>query len=205
MKKIKILIADDHSVVRIGLSTLLGYQKDLTVVGEAENGEKAVAAARRLKPDVVVMDLVMPGLGGVEATQRIREALPDTKVLILTSFGSSEDAARAIAAGASGVIMKDSANRELITAIRTIAEGGKAFSADVCLPSVDEETPALTERQLAILQSAARGLSNAEIGLQFGISKDMAKHHLSAVFEKLGAANRAEAIAIALRKHLLKI
>ena len=123
MKKTKILIADDHSVVRIGLSTLLGYQKDLTVVGEAENGEKTVAAARRLKPDVVVMDLVMPGLGGVEATQRIREALPDTKVLILTSFGSSEDAARAIAAGASGVIMKDSANRELIEAIRTVAEG----------------------------------------------------------------------------------
>ena len=205
MKKIKILIADDHSVVRIGLATLLGYKKDLTVVGEAENGEEALAATRKLKPDVVIMDLVMPGLNGVEATKAIRTELPDTKVLILTSFGSSEDAARAIAAGASGVIMKDSANRELIEAIRTVAEGGKAFSDDVCLPSVGEETPALTERQLAILQSAARGLSNAEIGLQFGISKDMAKHHLSAVFEKLGAPNRAEAIAIALRKHLLKI
>ena len=205
MKKIRILIADDHSVVRIGLSTLLSYQKDLSVVGEAENGAKAVAAVRELKPDVVIMDLVMPELTGVEATRAIRTDSPGTKVLILTSFGSSADAANAVAAGASGVIMKDSANQELIAAIRTVAAGGTAFSADVRLPAEDDEgAAALTERQLAILQSAARGLSNREIALQFDISKDMVKHHLSAVFAKLGAATRAEAVAIALSRDLLK-
>ena len=205
MKK-KVLIVDDHSLVRLGLSALLGYQSDMEVAGEAEDGEEAVHMACKVRPDVIVMDLMMPGVDGVEATRRIREKLPDSHILILTTFGTSADVARAIAAGASGAIMKDTSNEDLLNAIRTVAEGGKVFS-----PEIEQHvkeysvSPDLTQRQMEILHSVTRGLSNPDIAKQFGITVDGVKAHLSAIFAKLGAANRSEAITIALRRHLLKL
>ena len=205
MKK-KVLIVDDHSLVRLGLSALLGYQSDMEVAGEAEDGEEAVHMARKVRPDVIVMDLMMPGVDGVEATRRIREKLPDSHILILTTFGTSADVARAIAAGASGAIMKDTSNEDLLNAIRTVAEGGKVFS-----PEIEQHvkeysvSPDLTQRQMEILHSVTRGLSNPDIAKQFGITVDGVKAHLNVIFAKLGAANRSEAIAIALRRHLLKL
>lgn len=205
MKK-KVLIVDDHSLVRLGLSALLGYQSDMEVAGEAEDGEEAVHMACKVRPDVIVMDLMMPGVDGVEATRRIREKLPDSHILILTTFGTSADVARAIAAGASGAIMKDTSNEDLLKAIRTVAEGGKVFS-----PEIEQHvkeysvSPDLTQRQMEILHSVTRGLSNPDIAKQFGITVDGVKAHLNVIFSKLGAANRSEAIAIALRRHLLKL
>ena len=205
MKK-KVLIVDDHSLVRLGLSALLGYQSDMDVAGEAEDGEEAVHMACKVRPDVIVMDLMMPGVDGVEATSRIREKLPDSHILILTTFGTSADVARAIAAGASGAIMKDTSNEDLLNAIRTVAEGGKVFS-----PEIEQHvkeysvSPDLTQRQMEILHSVTRGLSNPDIAKQFGITVDGVKAHLNVIFSKLGAANRSEAIAIALRRHLLKL
>ena len=205
MKK-KVLIVDDHSLVRLGLSALLGYQSDMDVAGEAEDGEEAVHMACKVRPDVIVMDLMMPGVDGVEATRRIREKLPDSHILILTTFGTSADVARAIAAGASGAIMKDTSNEDLLNAIRTVAEGGKVFS-----PEIEQHvkeysvSPDLTQRQMEILHSVTRGLSNPDIAKQFGITVDGVKAHLNVIFSKLGAANRSEAIAIALRRHLLKL
>ena len=205
MKK-KVLIVDDHSLVRLGLSALLGYQSDMEVAGEAEDGEEAVHMACKVRPDVIVMDLMMPGVDGVEATRRIREKLPDSHILILTTFGTSADVARAIAAGASGAIMKDTSNEDLLNAIRTVAEGGKVFS-----PEIEQHvkeysvSPDLTQRQMEILHSVTRGLSNPDIAKQFDITVDGVKAHLSAIFAKLGAANRSEAITIALRRHLLKL
>ena len=205
MKK-KVLIVDDHSLVRLGLSALLGYQSDMDVAGEAEDGEEAVHMACKVHPDVIVMDLMMPGVDGVEATRRIREKLPDSHILILTTFGTSADVARAIAAGASGAIMKDTSNEDLLNAIRTVAEGGKVFS-----PEIEQHvkeysvSPDLTQRQMEILHSVTRGLSNPDIAKQFDITVDGVKAHLSAIFAKLGAANRSEAITIALRRHLLKL
>ena len=204
MKK-KVLIVDDHSLVRLGLSALLGYQSDMEVAGEAEDGEEAVHMACKVRPDVIVMDL-MTGVDGVEATRRIREKLPDSHILILTTFGTSADVARAIAAGASGAIMKDTSNEDLLNAIRTVAEGGKVFS-----PEIEQHvkeysvSPDLTQRQMEILHSVTRGLSNPDIAKQFGITVDGVKAHLNVIFAKLGAANRSEAIAIALRRHLLKL
>ena len=205
MKK-KVLIVDDHSLVRLGLSALLGYQSDMEVAGEAEDGEEAVHLACKVRPDVIVMDLMMPGVDGVEATRRIREKLPDSHILILTTFGTSADVARAIAAGASGAIMKDTSNEDLLNAIRTVAEGGKVFSPDI-EQHVKEYSvsPDLTQRQMEILHSVTRGLSNPDIAKQFDITVDGVKAHLSAIFAKLGAANRSEAITIALRRHLLKL
>ena len=203
--KIKVLIVDDHAVVRLGLSTLLGYQEDLTVVGEADDGESAVRLSHETKPDVVIMDLVMPGMDGVEATRRIRAMDNSVKILILTIFGTSVDVARAIAAGANGAIMKDASNEDILSAIRTIATGKSVLSPEIEKSIKDEPVPPeLTQRQLEILQSVTRGLSNPEIAKQFGITVDGAKAHLKIIFSKLGAANRSEAITIAMRKHLLK-
>ena len=206
MKKISVLIADDHALIRMGLSALLRYERDMTVVGEAEDGESAVRLAEELRPDVVIMDLKMPVLDGVEATARIHKAIPTTKVLILTTFGTSQDAARAIAAGAAGAIVKDEENTTLIDSIRKIHAGEKIFSQQI-LQTIenDGEEIALSPRQQQVLQSAARGLSNTDIALQYGLAKDSVKHYLSDIFQKLGAANRSEAVAIAIRKHLLKI
>jgi DNA-binding NarL/FixJ family response regulator len=206
MDKIKILLADDHSIVRMGISALLAYEKDISVVGEAEDGEEAVALAQSLKPDVVLMDLMMPRMDGVEATDRIRSALPSCKVLILTTFGTSADVSRAIASGASGAVVKDIDKDAIVDAIRRVAAGEKVFSAEI-EQTVKEEpaVPNFTKRQMDILHSVTRGLTNAEIAKQYGISTDGVKQHVMAIFKKLGAANRSEAVAIAIRRQMLKI
>jgi len=206
MKTIKILIADDHSVVRLGLSALLQYQKDLKVVGEADDGKSAADLAKELKPDVVIMDLMMPGMSGVDATKLILNASPETKVLILTSFGTSADVAKAVAAGASGAVMKGASNEELLGAIRSTACGEKVLSPEIEQNIMESpKPPEFTQRQLEILHSVTRGLSNPDIAKQFGISSDAVKQHLSAIYQKLGVATRTEAITIALRKQLLKV
>ena len=128
---ITILIADDHALLRRGLATLLGFDKSLSVVGDAKNGEEAVKAALELKPDVVMMDLSMPVMDGVEATRRIREALPETRVLILTTYSTSVDVARAMDAGASGAFVKDAEDERLIEAIHKVAAGETAFSPEI--------------------------------------------------------------------------
>ena len=205
VRKIKVLLADDHSLVRLGFAALLKYQRDMTVVGDAADGKEALRLAEATRPDVVVMDLVMPNVDGVEATRLIREALPDTKVLILTTFGTSADISRALDAGASGAIVKDAANEELTDAIRAVAAGGTAFSPEIARELEECDIRTLTPRQLELLASVVRGLSNREIAAQFAISADSVKQQLNVVFSKLHAANRTEAVAIALRKQLLRI
>ena len=202
--KTRILIVDDHALIRRGLADLLRYEKDLAVVGEASDGEAAVAVATELKPDVVVMDLMMPVMDGVEATRRIKAVLPEAKILILTTFGTSVDVARAIAAGASGAIMKDASMEDQLHAIRTVASGGKVLSPEIEKTVQEEPLPEFTKRQLVILESAARGLTNKDIANMLDISSDAVKQHFAAICAKLGAANRAEAVNVAHRKHLLK-
>ena len=206
MDEIKILIADDHAIVRMGLATLLGAQQGFSVVGEAENGEQAVVRALKLKPDVIVMDLVMPKLDGVAATAELREKLPSAKCLILTSFGTPEEIQTALKAGAAGILLKSAANSQLVAAIPKIAAGETVLSEEVeTLLATSEPIPELSPRQHEILESITRGLSNAQIALQLDISPESVKTHLTKLFGKLGAANRSEAVAIALRKHLLRI
>lgn len=206
MSPIRIFLADDHGLLRLGLATLIDFHDDLEIVGDAENGEEAVKCVCRLKPDVVVMDLMMPVLDGVGATQRIKERLPETKVLILTSFGTSADVSRAIRAGASGALVKDTPNDELIDSIRKIAAGERVLSPEIERALADEPAPPeFTPRQLDVLGAITRGLTNAEIGRMLGISADAVRQHVIKVCELLGASNRAEAVAIALRKQLLKL
>lgn len=206
MKKIRILIADDHTVVRIGLSALLGSQKDLEVVGEADNGNIAVQEALRLRPDIVIMDLMMPLKDGVEATIEIRKRVPAAKVIVLTSYGTSDGIAHALNAGASGALTKTADDDSLIAAVRAVAAGGRFVSPRVeKMLKESPPIPELTERQLDILLSVARGLSNSDIAKQFGISQTVAREHITTILAKVGAANRTEAVAIALKKHLLEI
>ena len=203
---IRILIADDHALLRRGLATLLGFNKDISVVGDAKNGEEAVKAAIKLKPDVVVMDLSMPVMDGVEATRQIREALPDTYVLILTSYSTSVDVSRAMEAGASGAFVKDSEDDRLVDAIRTVAAGGTAFSPELeAMVRSDPHPPELTERQRKILDDTSKGLSSEQIAARLGISAYAVNQHLDVIRRKLGAQNRTEAVAIAFRKQFFKV
>ena len=206
MGKIRILVADDHAIVRVGLVTLLGRVPDFEIVGEAGNGAVAVSKALKLTPDVVVLDLVMPKMDGVEATAALHEKLPDTKVLILTSFGTSEDLSRALNAGAIGAILKNAANSELVSTIRRVAAGKRTVSPEIeNMLANDPPVPELSPRQRDILESITRGLTNNQIAMQFEISPESVKTHIAKLFEKIGAASRSEAVSIALRKHLLKI
>lgn len=206
MQKIRVLIADDHTIVRIGLRTLLEAEKDIEVVGEAKNGEMAVKEALRLLPDVVIMDLMMPKVDGAEATAALHEKLSDAKVIILTTFGSSDGIAHAIESGAAGALMKTADDAVLISTIRAVANGKTVISPDIKrLLAEDPPIPALTPRQTEVLQSMMRGLTNRDIARQLGIRQDRVNEHVAAILTKIGAANRTEAVAIALRKHLLKL
>ena len=201
---IRVLIADDHKIVRAGLAALLGTEKDIEVVGFAENGRDAVAQAMKLQPDVVIMDLMMPVMDGAEATAEIHQTLPQVKVLILTTFGTSDGIAHALSAGATGAFMKNADNADLAAAIRRVRRGEQAISPEISRQlELDPPIPDLTPRQEDILASVTRGLTNAEIARQFGIREQSVKEYVNQICVKLGAANRAEAVAIALRKHLL--
>lgn len=204
MKNIRILIADDHAIVRMGLASLFGTQDGLEVVGDAADGDSAVRKALKLKPDVVVMDLMMPVKDGAAATAEILAALPETKVIILTTFGTSDGIADALNAGAAGALMKSEPTADLVAAIRKIVRGGTAVSTEIeRLMEEDPPAKALTPRQMQILEGLTRGLTNQDIANELSIREDRVKDHVNTIFAKLGAANRTEAVAIALRKHLL--
>ena len=206
MKPITVLIVDDHAILRMGLASLLANKKGIEVVGDAASGAAALPKVRKLKPDVVVMDLMMPGMDGAEATRRILETEPETKVLILTTYGTANALAHALDAGARGAVLKNEDFTDLVDSIRTVAAGGRAVSPEIeQMLETDPPLPELAPRQREILQHITRGLSNADIATQLGISVPTVKEHIRALLDKIGASNRSEAIAIAMRKYLLKI
>lgn len=206
MGKIRVLVADDHAIVRMGLVALLATEQDIEIVGEAEDGHDAIKQVVATRPDVVIMDIMMPVMDGIVATAEIVKRTPGVKVLILTTSSSSDDYSRALAAGAFGIVVKRAANMELLSAIRKVSSEMKVISSEVRqLMKEDPPTPKLTERQLGIIHSMMRGLTNREIAVQFNITSNCVKAHIKRVCNKIGAANRTEAVAIAMRKHLLKL
>jgi DNA-binding NarL/FixJ family response regulator len=204
MTPIRVLIIDDHAIFRMGLASLLSSREGFEIVGDAADGPEGIRMSVELKPDVVVMDLMMPGMSGAEATARLLEKVPDANVLIITTFDTSDGIDRALKAGARGAIMKNCDFEDLVIALRTVASAQTYIASDVRqLFSDDPPAITLSPRQKEILHSIARGLSNPEIAKQFGISIYVVKEHIAALFAKIGAANRSEAVAVAMRKDLI--
>lgn len=204
MKKHTILIADDHELVRSGLSLVLGYQKDFTVVGAASNGEEAVAVALALRPDLIILDLMMPAKDGTQATREILAAFPSARIVILTTYATSFEILAALDAGAYGALSKDISNADLVRSLHDVLAGRHVLSPDIQnLIAANLESSALTARQMEILGMLARGLSNHDIATALRLSENGVKFHLRGLFAKLGAATRTEAVAVALRRRLL--
>jgi NarL family two-component system response regulator LiaR len=211
---IRVLICDDHAVVRQGLATFLDLQDDIEIAGEAENGEQAVAQAAALKPDVILMDLVMPLLDGVEALRRIVAADPQAKVIILTSYADDEKIFSAIRAGACGYLMKDVSPQELAKAIRMARDGEPLLSPDVArrlMEHVSHPEPVgsaalarLTPREVEVLRLIAGGRSNKEIAGDLTLSEKTVKTHVSNLLRKLDLADRTQAALFAVRNSLVE-
>ncbi len=200
----RVLIVDDHPVVRIGLRGLLEQAPDLQVVGEAANGVEAVAKALQLKPDVVLMDLRMPEMDGVEATRAIKAQAPEVAVLVLTTYDTDADILRAVEAGAQGYLLKDASPRELYEAIRAAARGETALAPRVATRLMSHlrqpQPKPLTEREREILTLVARGWSNKEIARHLHIGTATVKSHLLHIYEKLGVSDRTAAVTEALKR-----
>jgi DNA-binding NarL/FixJ family response regulator len=206
---IRALIVDDHPVTREGLRTALELSDDVVVVvGEASSGEEAVERARELSPDVVFMDVRMPGMDGIEATRRIRQAAPDTKVILITIDESRGAISDAIQAGVSGYLLKDASPDALVDAARNAVEGNavihpqltKTFIEEVRMADPDApRTAPLSKREREILQKVADGATTRQVATELGISPHTVKTHLERIFEKLSANDRAQAVAIAIR------
>lgn len=206
MKKTSILLADDHAITRMGLCMLISSKPDMTVVGEAEDGEEAIRLARKLNPDIVILDLMMPGISGAAATKAIRSENTAIRIVILTTFGDPDDLALAVKNGANATLLKDTRTDDIIDALRKVAAGEEIIPQSIRnMKDEDDSLTTLTDRQKEVLHSVSRGLTNADIAKQLGITEIGVQKHLKLIFTKLGAANRTEAAAIALRKHLLKI
>ena len=206
---IRVLIADDHALVRSGLETILLLYDDIELVAEADDGAEAVALCEQTMPDVVLMDLVMPGMDGVAATREIMRRCPATKVLVLTSFSDEGLIENALGAGASGYLMKDISGDRLAEAIRDACRGRPTLApeaADVLMHRVSAPQPVgadLTARERQVLTLLAEGLTNAEIAERLVVSLSTVKTHVSSIIAKLGAASRTEAATIAVRQRLV--
>jgi DNA-binding NarL/FixJ family response regulator len=207
----RVMIVDDHPVTRDGLRAALGTAEDVEVVGEASSGEEAVKVVNEVGPDVVFMDVRMPGMNGIEATRAIRQGNPDTRVILFTVDESRASIAEAIQAGVSGYLLKDVGVDELVSAARLALEGKavihpaltQAFIEEVRLVDRKPEAP-LSRREIEILQRVAYGATTKEVADKLGISPHTVKTHLERIFEKLGANDRAQAVAIAIRQGLVE-
>ncbi len=207
--KIRVLVVDDHSILRGGLRTCLRTFGDMELVGEAANGEEAVRKAQALKPDVVLMDLKMPVMDGVEATRKIRECCPETQVVALTSYVEKELVPRALQAGAVGYLLKNVSSQELAAALRAAARGQSTLSPEATQVLVQASSDVrsmiepLTPREEQVLALLVEGLTNLQIGQKLGITESTVKSHVSTIIAKMGVASRTEAVAIALKHGLV--
>lgn len=206
---IRVAVVDDHTIVREGLATMLEAYPDLTLVGEAADGERAIQLCRELQPDVVLMDLMMPRLDGVAATRAIRQAQPQIRVLALTSFVEDEMVKQALQAGAVGYLLKNITAQELASAIRAAHAGASALAPEATRILIDAATAPppighdLTDREREILGCLVQGLSNAQIARQLSIRPSTVKNHMSSIMTKLGASSRTEAATLAMRHKLV--
>lgn len=205
-QKIRILVVDDHPVLRDGVAAILANQADMEMVGEARNGGEAVERFRALRPDVTLMDLQMPGMNGVDAIAAIRSDYPGARIIVLTTYTGDVQAVRALKAGAVGYLLKNSLRTELIDAIRDVHRGQRRVQRDVAdeiaLHVIDE---VLTGREIAILQLVAIGMANKQVASELGLSEETIKGHLKNIFSKLDVADRTHAVTVAARRGIIEL
>jgi len=203
---IRVLVVDDHRIVREGLSLIIGREKDVNVAGFAATGEEAVAAYERDRPDIVLMDLQLPGISGVDAIRGIRRANPSARIVVLTMYDGDEDIYRALEAGATTYLLKDSLSDDLIRVIREVHAGGRPMPADVKARLDDRAARrALTEREIRVLQLVMHGKRNKEIAASLSISEETVEVHLKNIFSKLEVHDRTAAVYVALRRGILHV
>ncbi len=208
---ITILVVEDHTVVRDGLRALISAEPGMQVIGTAGDGVEAVTLAEALQPDVILMDLILPRLDGVEATRQIRKMNPAVRILVLTSFGENQLIFSAIKAGAVGYLMKDTSSEELLQAIRDTAQGQPSFQPEIArkltgeFPVSGEKEPELTSREIEILQLVALGKTNQEIADHLFLSERTVRTHITNILSKLGLTNRTQAALYALRTGIAHI
>jgi DNA-binding NarL/FixJ family response regulator len=217
VSKIRVLIADDHALMRAGVRAILAATEDIEVVGEAEDGDAAVREIRRIEPDVVLMDVAMPGLGGLEATLIVRKEKPDVKILVLTQYDDHEYVSRFLKAGVSGYILKGAAASELVSAIRAVDRGGLALDPGIARDAVGENRreaspepssdpyETLTDREKQVLKLVAEGASNKDVAATLGISVKTAMAHREHAMEKLDVHSRTELIRFALKRGVIRV
>jgi DNA-binding NarL/FixJ family response regulator len=211
--KTRLMIVDDHEVVRMGLRAALDVEPDFTVVAEAANGREAIEKARAHRPDIVLMDVRMEGMDGIEACREVRSELPETKVLMLTSFAEEETVVAAVLAGAAGYVLKNVARARLLEALRAVAAGESLLDSKVTKGLLDKLMAArtapdddgeLTAREREVLVLIAEGATNKEIAAKLVVSDNTARNHVSHILSKLGFSRRSEAAAYAVKKGLVK-
>jgi two-component system, NarL family, response regulator len=206
-KPIRVLLAEDHEVVRDGLAAIIDYQADMTVVGHACNGEEAVERFAELQPDITLMDLRMPGMGGAPAIEAIRKKFGDARIIVLTTYDGDENIYRALKAGARGYLLKDSGKDDLLSAIRAVHEGRSYVPPEIAtrLVTRTQAGAPLTTREIEVLQLMAKGKSNKEIGAALFISEGTVKTHVNSIHEKLGVSDRTEAVIVALKRGIIDL
>ncbi len=208
---IRVLVVDDHALHRDGIRQILSQYADMDLVGEAGSAEVAFALVNRLHPDVVLMDVQLPGMNGIDATRRLRRDHPDTRVLVVTAYDDDEYVRGALEAGASGHLSKTAPGRELVTAVRTVAAGGTvvnpvALTHLLAAPGASRATPAaLTERELAVLHLLVEGLHNKQVAARLGISRRTVERHCDNIYAKLGVGSRTEAVVRAISARLVSV
>ena len=209
MNTIRIIVVDDHQVVREGLRHMLQLEEDIEVVGEASNAKEALAQVESLSPDIILMDIKMPGIDGIELTRQLKEKQPSCNVIMLTLY--DEYLTEAIEAGAAGYLLKDIKREELIKAIRAVHQGRSSLNlslsrdqlAELAAPAEDQQQASLSERELSILQMIANGVTTKEIADQLFLSQASVKRGVRLIFEKLGVRNRSEAVSEAYKRKLI--
>jgi DNA-binding NarL/FixJ family response regulator len=201
---IRILTVDDHPMLREGIAAVLGSQPDMQIVGEASNGVEAVERFAELCPDVTLMDLQMPELGGIDALQAIRARQPDARVIVLTTYAGDIQALKALKSGAAGYLLKNTLRRELLDAIRTVHAGRRHITAEIANElALHAGEDALSERELDVLTVVASGKSNKEVARELSVSEDTVKGHLKVIFVKLGVTDRTQAVTLAMRRGII--
>ncbi len=205
-KAIRILSVDDHSLLREGIASIVEPQPDMILAGEAANGAEAIEAYRNLKPDVTLMDLQMPGVGGLDAIAAIRDEFPGARIIVLTTYSGDVQALRALKAGAAAYLLKSALRKELLDTIRAVHAGRRyippEIANEIALHAGDD---VLSDREVAILRLVAAGNANKEIARQFSISEDTVKAHMKNIFAKLGVSDRTQAVTVSAKRGIIEI